>query len=73
MAFEGRCRAPWNHFELTLGSLLAYENEFGIIMVSSYSHEAQFSKNIPLPNKFKWFLEGIIRVCDHFEATLVSH
>ena len=73
MAFEGRCRGLWNHFELTLGSLVAYENEFGITMVSSYSHEAQFSKNIHFPNEFKWFLEGIIPMCDHFEATLVSH
>ena len=73
LAFEGRCRGLWNHFELTLGSLLAYENEFGIIMVSSYSHEAQFSKNTQFPNEFKCFLEGIIPMCDHFEATLVSH
>ena len=56
-----------------MGSLLAYENEFGIIMVSSYTHEAHVSKNIHFPYEFKGFLEGIIPMCDHFEATLVSH
>ena len=52
LASDGRCRGLWNHFELTLGALLACENEFGIIMVSSYSHEAQFSKNNHFPNEF---------------------
>ena len=35
LALEGRCKGLRSHFELTWGSLLAYENDFGIIMVSS--------------------------------------
>ena len=54
-AYEGRCRGLWNHLELTLGSLLAYENEFGIIMVSSYAHEAQFSKTLIFQMNFNDF------------------
>ena len=77
MAFEGRCRGLWNHFELTLGSLLAYENEFGIIMVSSYSHEAQFSKNDDFSINFNDFWK-VLYLCAitlrllwcHIEATL---
>ena len=57
LAFEGRCRGLWNHFELTLGSLLAYENEFGIIMVSSYAQEAQFSKSFIFSTNFNDFLK----------------
>ena len=55
-----------------MGSLLAYENEFGIIMVSPYTHEAQISKHTHFPADLR-ILEGIIPMCDHFEATLVSH
>ena len=46
LAYWGRTRGLLNHFELNLGSVLAYENEFGIIMVSSYAHEAQLSKTL---------------------------
>ena len=35
-----------------MGSLLAYENEFGITMVASYIHEAQFSKTLIFPMNF---------------------
>ena len=59
MAFEGRCRGLWNHFELTLGSLLAYENEFGMIIVSSYIHEAQFSKTLISPMDFDDFMKHL--------------
>ena len=57
LAYEGRCGGLWSHFELTLGSLLAYENEFGIIMVSSYAHEAQFSKTHISPMSLNDFMK----------------
>ena len=42
-------RAVWG---LTPGSFFAYENELGIIMLSTCAHEAQFLKNIHFPNEF---------------------
>ena len=77
LAYEGRCRGLWKHFELTLGSLLAYENEFGIIMVSSYAHEAQFSKTSIFQMNFNGFLKVLYPcaitlrlLCSHIEAIL---
>ena len=63
LPYGGRCRGLWSHFELTLGSLLAYENEFWMSMVSSYTHEAQFSKTPIFPMNFNgfWSFVGVGR------------
>ena len=34
----------WGHSELTLSLLLAYENDFGVLMVSSRVYEINFQK-----------------------------
>ena len=56
LAYWGRTRGLLNHFELNLGSVFAYENMFGIIMVSSYAHEAQLSKTLIVPMDFNDFI-----------------
>ena len=57
MAYWGRCRGLLSDFELNLGSVWAYENEFGISMVSSYAHEAQLSKTLIFLMDFNDFWE----------------
>jgi len=48
----GTWRVLWGHSELTLNLLLAYENGFGVLMVSSRVYEGQFSKITHFPNEF---------------------
>ena len=42
----------WGHSELSLGSLLAYEDDFGMVKMSSWAYEGQFLRNIHFPNGF---------------------
>ena len=46
-------RVLWGHSELTLSLLLACENDFGVLMVSSRVYEGQFSKTNHFPNEFE--------------------
>ena len=50
--FWGTWQVLWNHSELTLSLILAYEHDFGVLMVSSRVYEGQFSKNIHFRNEF---------------------
>ena len=40
----------WGHSELTLGLFLAYEDDFGLVIVSSLVYKGQFSKDNCFPN-----------------------
>ena len=46
----------WGHSELTLGPLLAYEDDFGMIMVSSWVYEGQFSKKAQFSQRISMIL-----------------
>ncbi len=41
------------HSELTLGPLLAYEHDFGMVKVSSWVDKSQFLANTHFPAGFK--------------------
>ena len=43
-SFWGQFGLLWGHLELTLSLLLAYEQHFGLLVVSSRVYEGQFSK-----------------------------
>ena len=40
----------WGHSKLTLGLFLAYEDDFGMVIVSSLVYKGQLSKDISFPN-----------------------
>ena len=42
----------WGHSELTLGPLVAYEDEFRMVKVSSWVDKSQFLKNTHFPLGF---------------------
>ena len=42
----------WGYCELTSSLLLAYQNVFGMLMVSSRVYEGQISKTFRFPNEF---------------------
>ena len=45
--------APGRHHGGTREALLAHEDDFGMIMVSSLVYEGHFSKNTHFPNRFQ--------------------
>ncbi len=52
----------WGHFEVTLGSLFAYEGDSGavwhhlaITVEPLWVYKCPLSKNIHFPNRFQWF------------------
>ena len=51
-AYEGGFGTLWGDSELTLGPVLAYGDDFGMVIVSSWVYKMQFFKNNKFPNAF---------------------
>ena len=81
-AYGGGFGTLWGDSELTLGSSVAYGDDFGMVIVSSWVYKSYFFKNISFPSElmilcifsidFQSFYTSVASICDYFGSTFVS-